>query len=175
MSLIFDDYKNFDVFFTKTQEFLQQKNNIDDILQAIEIYECKNYFEEAKIIAKLCQNSLENCSKIGIICNNQNLSQILKLTLKTYQINFNDSSSQTIFDTDIISFLTLLYQVKFSEFNSYNFLAFIKHKFFKKLFNQSIINQLETTIIRSDRESSDFKGFIAKISNNSLKTVCTSL
>jgi ATP-dependent helicase/nuclease subunit B len=169
IEMIFDDYKNFDVFFSKTQEFLQQKNTIDDILQAIEIYECKNYFEEAKIIAKLCQYSLENCSKIGIICNNQNLSQILKLTLKTYQLNFNDSSSQSIFDTDIIDFLTLLYQVKFTEFNSYNFLAFIKHKFFKKLFNQSIIYQLETTIIRSDRESSDLKGFIAKISNNSLK------
>lgn len=162
LELIFDDYKNFALLSKKCQEISNQENLLKEIGQAIEIYECKNQFEEANLIANLCKNYQENNSKIGIICNNQNLSQILKFTLKTYQLNYNDSSSQSIFETDIIGFLILIYQVKFSEFNSYNFLAFIKHKFFKKLFLQSTIDDLELKIIRSDRKTNNLEGLIEK-------------
>ncbi len=169
LEMIFDDYKNFDIFFKNCQTFLYQENILKEISLAIDIYECNNHFEEANLIAQICKNYQKDNLKIGIICNNQKLSELLKLIIKTYQLNYNDSSSQTIFETDIINFLSLLYQVKFDDFNSNNFLAFIKHKYFRKPFNQDLIYNFEIKILRCDRESHDLKGFENIIKDDLLK------
>jgi len=163
-NLIFDDYKNLSNLKNSCQNFI--KNNAKkDIELNLEIACLDNEINEAKIIAKIIQKNNINDIKIGVICNNQNLSRTLKLYLNTYQVNYNDASSQSAIELDIISFLLLIFEIKNSEFNSHNFLSLLKHHFFKKLYNKKLIEEFEIQILRDDRPSLDIAGLKRRIKN----------
>ncbi|MBM3590567.1 MAG: DUF2800 domain-containing protein [Alphaproteobacteria bacterium] len=157
INLIFAD-------FNKNLCFESVKNINKSIAQDINIIEHNNEFEEARVIAEICQSNEGLLKKIGIICNNQNLLQIIKNTLNTYNINFNNTSSQSVLNIDIINFLVLLFENKFNNFNSHIFLSFIKHKYFIKLANNKLIEELEKQVFRSDHDISNLSDITNRIS-----------
>ncbi|NCA28036.1 MAG: hypothetical protein EBS92_02000 [Proteobacteria bacterium] len=162
INLIFANFGNYSMF--KNKCFESVKDNDKSINQDINIIELNNEFEEARIIAEICKSNQGLCQKIGIICNNQNLLQIIKNTFNAYNINYNNSSSQSILNIDIINFLALLFEIKFNKFNSHNFLSFIKHKYFIKLANDKLIEDLENQVFRSDHDIYNFDDLINRIS-----------
>ena len=131
-NLIFNDYKNFENFLKSCEE-INKNFEITDIVSNLEISCFDNEINEAKSIVNIVKENLKNDLEIVVICNNQNLSRILKSYLNAYQINYNDASSQSSIYLDIIGFLMLIFEIKNNEFNSHIFLSFIKHNFFNKL------------------------------------------
>ena len=163
-NLVFDDYKNFENLKNLCEKF-KKNNAIADIESNLEIACLDNEINEAKIIAQIVNNNSKNDYKIGIICNNQNLSRTLKLYLNAYQVNYNDASSQSAIELGILRFLLLIFDIKNNEFNSHNFLSFLKSQFFIKLYNEKLIEEFEIKILREDRLSQDIEGLMHKIQN----------
>jgi len=162
INLIFADFNHYSIFKNSCLESV--KNISKSIVQDINIIEHNNEFEEARVIAEICQSNQVLSQKIGIICNNQNLLQIIKNTLNTYNVNYNNTSSQSVLNIDIINFLVLLFEIKFNNFNSHIFLSFIKHKYFIKLANNKLIEDLETQVFRSDHDISNLSDITNRIS-----------
>jgi len=146
-------------------------NVIDEILKNdlqnnLELYEASNQVMEAKFIAKFCLEHTNNSNKkIGIIINNQNLKIILKSFLKKYKILFNDTSSQDSLNLDLLNFIQLIFINKFNEFNSHNFLSFLKNPLFSKYFNDNFIDNFEIEILRQERTDLGLEGLFTKIKN----------
>ena len=163
-NLIFNDYKNFENL-KKSCEDIKKNNDIEDIVSNLEIACFDNEINEAKTIAKIIEENAKKDLEIGIICNNQNLSRVLKLYLNAYQVNYNDASSQSAIYLDVLSFLLLIFEIKNNEFNSHNFLSFVKHNFFIKLNNKKLIEDFEIKILRNERSSLDIEGLMLKIKN----------
>ncbi|MFM8185826.1 MAG: PD-(D/E)XK nuclease family protein, partial [Alphaproteobacteria bacterium] len=146
-------------------------NKIEEILKNdlqnnIEIYEASNQVMEAKFIAKFCQENSNNSNKkIGIIINNQNLQIILKSFLNKYKILFNDTTSQESLNLDLLNFIQLIFINKFNEFNSHNFLSFLKNPLFIKNSDENFINNFEIDILRQERSDLGLEGLFTKIKN----------
>lgn len=164
-NLVFNDYKNFENF-KKYCEDIKKNNQIDEIPLGLEMACFDNEINEAKTIVKIIKENYKKDLQIGIICNNQNLSKLLKSYLNAYQINYNDASSQSAIYLDIIGFLLLIFEIKNNDFNSHNFLSFIKHTFFTKLENKKLIEEFEIQILRNDRVNLGSEGVEAKIKNS---------
>lgn len=136
----------------------------NDLQENIELFEASNQVVEAKFIAKFCQEHSNNSNKkIGIIINNQNLKIILKNFLKKYKILFNDTSSQDSINLDLLNFIQLIFINKFNDFNSHNFLSFLKNPFFIKYFNDNFIDNFEIEILRQERTDLGLEGLFTKI------------
>jgi ATP-dependent helicase/nuclease subunit B len=164
-NLIFNDYKNFDNF-KKTCEEIGKNNEIAEIVLNLEISCFDNEINEAKSIVNIIKEYNQKDLEIAVICNNQNLSRILKSYLNAYQVNYNDASSQSAIYLDIIGFLLLIFEIKNNEFNSHIFLSFLKHNFFVKLNNEKLIEEFEINILRDDRINLRIEGIEAKIKNS---------
>ena len=164
-NLVFNDYKNFENF-KKSCEEIGKNNEIADIASNLEISCFDNEINEAKAIVKIINENNKKDLEIAVICNNQNLSRILKSYLNAYQVNYNDASSQSAIYLDIIGFLLLIFEIKNNEFNSHIFLSFLKHNFFVKLGNKKLIEEFEIEILRDDRLNLGREGVEAKIKNN---------
>ncbi len=164
-NLIFYDYKNFENF-KKSCEKIAINDDIIDIASNLEVYCFDNEINEAKTIVKIIKENNKKNLEIAVICNNQNLSRILKSYLNTYQENYNDATSQSAIYLDIMGFLLLIFEVKNNEFNSHTFLSFIKHIFFIKLANKKLIEEFEIQILRNDRLNIGKEGVEAKTKNS---------
>ena len=164
-NLVFNDYKNFENF-KKSCEEIGKNNEIADIASNLEISCFDNEINEAKAIVKIINENNQKNLEIAVICNNQNLSRILKSYLNAYQVNYNDASSQSAIYLDIIGFLLLIFEIKNNEFNSHIFLSFLKHNFFVKLDNKKLIEEFEIKILRDDRLNLGREGVEAKIKNS---------
>ena len=164
-NLIFNDYKNFENL-KKSCEEIGKNNEIADITLNLEISCFDNEINEAKSIVKIINENNQKNLEIAVICNNQNLSRILKSYLNAYQVNYNDASSQSAIYLDIIGFLLLIFEIKNNEFNSHIFLSFLKHNFFVKLDNEILIEEFEIKILRNDRLNLGREGVEAKIKNS---------
>lgn len=164
-NLIFNDYKNFENF-KKSCEEINKNDEIADIASNLQICCFDNEINEVKSIVKIINENNQKNLEIAVICNNQNLSRILKSYLNAYQVNYNDASSQSAIYLDIIGFLLLIFEIKNNEFNSHIFLSFLKHNFFVKLDNKKLIEEFEIKILRDDRLNLGREGIEAKIKNS---------
>jgi esterase/lipase len=141
--LIFCDYTNYELTINKINK-INKAELIKDIKNNLEIIEAKNEIIEAKIIENICCDNNNKNLKIGIISNNNNLTNKIKLNFDIKNINYNYSISKNILNNEIIDFIVILYKLKNNlDFDSHSFLSLIKHPLFIKFYNEEIIYNFE--------------------------------
>jgi ATP-dependent helicase/nuclease subunit B len=167
--LIFCDYTNYELTINKINK-INKAELIKDIKNNLEIIEAKNEIIEAKIIENICCDNNNKNLKIGIISNNNNLTNKIKLNFDIKNINYNYSISKNILNNEIIDFIVILYKLKNNlDFDSHSFLSLIKHPLFIKFYNEEIIYNFEVEILRSDRIDPQISGIYNKINETLYK------
>lgn len=136
-----------------------------DLIENIKIIELKNQCEEAKVIFDIIIKNYQN-KKIGIVTNNINLVELLKVNLNNQKIVFNNSYFQNLNSSIFINFLLLITEIKFSKFDSYNLLTLLKHPLCKFSKNKNFIKDFEIEIIRNQRVCEGLEGISEAIKNN---------
>ncbi len=138
----------------KISNFLDVNLAKKDLEGNFTIIEANNLILEAKIIAKIVAKNKQK--KLGIIVNNNDLSNLLKLELTKLEVEFNDARSQKIFDSKLIDLAILIYQLFESDFAASNILAVLKHKLCS--FDVNLVEKFEIEILRQERESQGLEG-----------------
>ncbi len=157
--------------YEKTIEW--QKSNLlfdftelnEDLAENVKLIELKNECEEAKAIFDIIIENYHK-KKIGIVTNNINLVELLKVNLNNQKVVFNNSYFQNLNSSNFINFILLLTEIKFSKFDSYNLLTLLKHPLCKFSKNKNFIKDFEIEIIRNQRVCEGLEGISEAIKNN---------
>lgn len=161
--LIFDNYQNFVQSKNLQQDLINEKINLA-CQKNIELIEAKNEIQEAQTITEICLNNRDK--KIGIICNNNNLLNFLKLSLNKALLPYNDSFLYPItHNISLLNFMMLLLKLKFDDFNSHNFLSLLKNPLFNRHISSDFIDKFEIDIIRQPRIDFGLDGLLKKVEN----------
>lgn len=135
----------------------------NDIAENFTVIEAKDKYDEAR---KICQIIAKFCEKnrIGIISNDEDLTNILRYQLIANNIVFNDTIAHRISNSKLINFLQLIIDFNVNNFNASSFLGIVKNKFCRYSSNYSLIKEFELKIIRQQRSSEGLQGIIDKLS-----------
>lgn len=144
-------------------QFLDVKKTAQDLLQNFSLIETKNEIEEAKIIALALADKQK---KSAIITNNEKLVSLLKLEFEHLGLPFNDARNLNIFNSKIINFLTLILELKESDFNSHTLLALLKNPLCFYSQEKELLTELEINILRADRSITGLEGIRRKLKNH---------
>lgn len=131
-------------FLNKTRisrENIEYINPVNQSDQMIKLIDCHNYNDEAKIIALIAKEYLEQPGQnIGIICDDNILASHIKEALNKWHIHIDYTTPEYLFDTSAghLLFLVLEYA---NDPNIHNLLKIITHPFCK-FANTDVTNEL---------------------------------
>lgn len=131
-----------------------------DLKQNFNYIECVNEIKEAKIITQICQENTKTNKEIAIITNNNSLIKYLRFELEANDLEFNDTTNKSIFESQLIQFILLILQLNEKSANSHQLLALLKHQYFNKENIEQIILDLELKILRNNKKNNDLETII---------------
>ena len=134
-----------------------------DLAEKFKIIEAKDEFEEAKIIALILSESLDQNKKSAVITNNQKLGALLKSELNRLALPFNDTRNIGIFDSKLVNFILLILELLESDFSSAALLALLKNPLCFYHQQKEILQKFEIEVLRQDRISEGLNGIEEKL------------
>jgi ATP-dependent helicase/nuclease subunit B len=127
--------------------------------------ETENEFDEAKIIAILFRQTLEEREKTAaLISNDSNLIKLLKANLLTWQIDVDDSANSNLTECELVNYLFLISEFAANNFNAVNLLAVLKHPL--TVANKDFLRILEMEVLRGVVRFFGFEDLVSQIKNN---------
>ena len=144
-------------------QHLDVKKVAADLEKNFQLVEAKNEIEEAKIIALILTQALQQQRNCALITNNDKLANLVKLELERLALPFNDSRNLSIFNSKLVNFLLQILELPESDFNSHSLLTLLKNPlcFYSK--NTEILADFEMKILRQDRLGLGLVGIAEKL------------
>ncbi len=144
--------------FAKQDLPISDRGNISKI-------EIENEFDEARIIAILFRQTLEEKNKTAaLVSNDVNLIKLLKANLLAWQIEVDDSASSNLAECELVNYLFLISEFVANDFSAVNLLAVLKHPL--SVFDVEFLKVLEMEVFRDVVRFSGFDDVILRIENN---------
>jgi ATP-dependent helicase/nuclease subunit B len=147
----------------KVEVMLDAKKASEDLSKNIQIVEAKNEIEESKLIAIILAENFRQQKTAALITNNHKLATLVKSELERFSISFNDTRNLGIFDSKLINFLLLIFDVIESNFNSHSLLALLKNPLCFYSLDKKTLAEFEIKILRQDRTNLTLAGIQEKL------------
>lgn len=143
------------------QDFEDLKYDINNNILTIET---ENKIQEAQVITDfISNNNLDK--KIGIITNDPILTNLLENNLFKKRLNFQNNILKNLDQHPIIEFISLILEIKETNFDSIKILSLIKNNLFDPKF-KNLSREFELLIIRESRKIKGLEGLIDKANEN---------
>lgn len=152
------------------------KGNIDEMLQGLQYYPCKNPQQEAQIIALIIREALEDKDKtIALISPDRATARRVIAACRRWDIDLDDSGGTKLTNTAKGQFILLALEALRQSFDPVAFLALLKHPLcrlgYGKAEYKSLIHKLELQILRNKTPLRSFEMMKTLAANKEYKAL----
>ena len=152
----------------KTEQWSNITNLNKKSLEKINLIECKNQFDEAKIIALIMIKELGHKNdNIALVTNDANLAMLVKENLAKFNINIDNSQNENLANSEIANYIYAIAHLLSNDFKIANLLTILKHKITKVGFEDNFylknLKLFETEILRQHRSLKNLDIILEKV------------
>ena len=158
----------------KTDSWIEINDLNESAVAGLSLIEARNDFDEARIIAIIMRQTLEQKNKnCALISNDRNLCKMVKSVLEKWEIAVDDSHNNNLADSQIVNYFLGIAALFENDFNSINLLSILKNPITK--IDSKDLQNFELEILRKISGKKDLEFLNKKLNQNWFSNLKSSL